>query len=83
MPTYEEIAIDLENQFSNLDGQYKKLLPEMSKQREEIYREVDNAIDQIKGNLRDKSETSQSLIETFKRNQTVAVSYATDTASLE
>ena len=55
----------------------------MSEQREEIYREVDNAQTKQKGNLRDKSETSQSLIELFKLNQTTAVSYATDTASLE
>nr|XP_022322628.1 uncharacterized protein LOC111124059 [Crassostrea virginica] len=47
LPTYEEIAIDLENQISNLDGEYKKLTSEMSKQREEKHREVDNAFDQM------------------------------------
>ncbi|XP_078341591.1 uncharacterized protein LOC111108733 [Crassostrea virginica] len=47
VPTYEEIAIDLENQISNLDGEYKKLTTEISKQREEIHREVDNAINQM------------------------------------
>nr|XP_022297663.1 uncharacterized protein LOC111107021 [Crassostrea virginica] len=47
LPTYEEIAIDLENQISNLDGEYKKLTTEISKQREEIHREVDNAINQM------------------------------------
>ncbi|XP_022295997.2 uncharacterized protein LOC111105845 [Crassostrea virginica] len=47
LPTYEEIAIDLENQISNLDGEYKKLITEMSKQREEMHREVDNAINQM------------------------------------
>ena len=30
LPTYEEIAIDLENQITNLDGEYKKLTSEMS-----------------------------------------------------
>ncbi|XP_022323869.2 uncharacterized protein LOC111124896 [Crassostrea virginica] len=47
LPTYEEIAIDLENQITNLDGEYKKLTSEMLKQREEIHREVDNAFDQM------------------------------------
>ncbi|XP_022295998.2 uncharacterized protein LOC111105846 [Crassostrea virginica] len=47
VPTYEEIAIDLENQISNLDGEYKKLTTEISNQREEIHREVDNAINQM------------------------------------
>nr|XP_022297901.1 uncharacterized protein LOC111107156 [Crassostrea virginica] len=47
VPTYEEIAIDLENQISNLDGEYKKLTTEISKQREEIHREIDNAINQM------------------------------------
>ncbi|XP_022324014.2 uncharacterized protein LOC111124948 [Crassostrea virginica] len=47
LPTYEEIAIDLENQISNLDGEYKKLTSDMSNQREEIHREVDNVFDQM------------------------------------
>nr|XP_022300492.1 uncharacterized protein LOC111108731 [Crassostrea virginica] len=47
VPTYEEIAIDLENQISNLDGEYKKLITEISKQREEIHKEIDNAINQM------------------------------------
>nr|XP_022323871.1 uncharacterized protein LOC111124898 [Crassostrea virginica] len=47
LPTYEEIAIDLENQITNLDGEYKKLTSEMSNQREEIHNEVDNAFDQM------------------------------------
>ena len=46
-PTYEEIANDLEIQISNLDDNYKKLKTEISKQREEIHREVDNAINQM------------------------------------
>nr|XP_022300648.1 LOW QUALITY PROTEIN: uncharacterized protein LOC111108856 [Crassostrea virginica] len=45
LPTYEEIAIDLETQISNLDGEYKKLLTEISKQREEMHREVDNQME--------------------------------------
>ncbi|XP_078309429.1 E3 ubiquitin ligase TRIM40-like [Crassostrea virginica] len=47
LPTYEEIAIELENQIANLDEEYEKLTTEMSKQREEMHREVDKAINQM------------------------------------
>ncbi|XP_078341345.1 uncharacterized protein LOC144627653 isoform X2 [Crassostrea virginica] len=46
-PTYEEIVYELEMQIASLDGEYKKLTTEMSKQREEIHREVDMAINQM------------------------------------
>ncbi|XP_078326766.1 uncharacterized protein LOC111124947 [Crassostrea virginica] len=74
LPTYEEIAIDLENQISNLDGEYKKLISEMSNQREEIHREVDNAFDQMNmeiGEIMDNGETSQHLTETFEQLQSL------------
>ncbi|XP_078340799.1 uncharacterized protein LOC144627500 [Crassostrea virginica] len=45
--TYQEIAIELENQIASLDGENEKLTTEMSKQREELHREIDNAINQI------------------------------------
>nr|XP_022299221.1 tripartite motif-containing 13-like [Crassostrea virginica] len=50
-PTYEEIAIELENQIANLDGEYEKLTTEMSKQREELHREIDNAINQMEEDI--------------------------------
>ena len=62
LPTYEEIAIDLENQISNLDGEYKKLLKEMSKQREEIHREVDNAVNQMEGEIGEIKVKHHSLL---------------------
>ncbi|XP_078309614.1 uncharacterized protein LOC144617991 [Crassostrea virginica] len=46
-PTYEEIAIELENQIANLDGEYEKLTTEMTMQREELHREIDNAFNQM------------------------------------
>ncbi|XP_078341471.1 uncharacterized protein LOC144627693 [Crassostrea virginica] len=46
-PTYEKIAIELENQIANLDGEYEELSTYMSKQREELQREVVNAINQM------------------------------------
>nr|XP_022297400.1 uncharacterized protein LOC111106844 [Crassostrea virginica] len=62
LPTYEEIAIDLENQISNLDGEYKKLLKEMSKQREEMHREVDNAVNQMEGEIGEIKVKHHSLL---------------------
>nr|XP_022301607.1 uncharacterized protein LOC111109681 [Crassostrea virginica] len=47
LPAYEEIANDLEMQIASLDEEYMKLTTEVSKQREEIHREVDNAINQM------------------------------------
>ena len=47
IPTYEDIENELEMQIASLDGEYKKLTTGMSKQREEIHREVDNAINRM------------------------------------
>ncbi|XP_078341254.1 uncharacterized protein LOC111107984 [Crassostrea virginica] len=47
LPKYEEIAVDLHSQIASLDGEYEKLTTEMSKLREEMHREVDNAINQM------------------------------------
>ena len=37
IPTYEEIVNELEIEIASLDGEYKKLTTEMSKQRAEIH----------------------------------------------
>ncbi|XP_078341250.1 uncharacterized protein LOC111105767 [Crassostrea virginica] len=63
LPTYEEIAIDLENQISNLDGEYKKLLREMSKQREEMHREVDNAVNQMEEEIGEIKVKHHSILQ--------------------
>eukprot|EP00105_Crassostrea_gigas_P011492 XP_011427180.1 PREDICTED: uncharacterized protein LOC105328108 [Crassostrea gigas] len=47
-PTYEEIALDLENQLANLDGGYEKLTTTMSKQGEQWHREIDITINKMK-----------------------------------
>ncbi|XP_034317427.2 uncharacterized protein [Magallana gigas] len=47
-PTYEEIALDLENQLANLDGGYEKLTKTMSKQGEHWHREIDFIINKMK-----------------------------------
>ncbi|XP_065929371.1 E3 ubiquitin-protein ligase TRIM71-like isoform X1 [Magallana gigas] len=47
-PTYEEIALDLENQLANLDGGYEKLTTAMSKHGEQWHREIDIVINKMK-----------------------------------
>nr|XP_022288874.1 uncharacterized protein LOC111100978 isoform X2 [Crassostrea virginica] len=46
LPAYEDIATDLENEIASLDVDYNKLTMELSKHREELHREIDNAINQ-------------------------------------
>ncbi|XP_052683012.1 uncharacterized protein LOC128163448 [Crassostrea angulata] len=50
-PTYEEIALDLENQLANLDGGYEKLTTAMSKQGEQWHREIDIVINKMKAEI--------------------------------
>ncbi|XP_065937737.1 tripartite motif-containing protein 2 [Magallana gigas] len=47
-PSYEEIALDLENQLANLDGGYEKITTEISKQGEEWHREINTIISRMK-----------------------------------
>uniref|UniRef100_K1Q874 Tripartite motif-containing protein 3 n=1 Tax=Magallana gigas TaxID=29159 RepID=K1Q874_MAGGI len=47
-PTYEEIALDLENQLANLDGGYEKLTTTISKQGEQWHTEIDIIINKKK-----------------------------------
>nr|XP_022288520.1 uncharacterized protein LOC111100730 [Crassostrea virginica] len=46
MPAYEDIATELENKIASLDVDYNKLTMELSKHREELHREINNAINQ-------------------------------------
>ncbi|XP_022296562.2 uncharacterized protein LOC111106250 isoform X2 [Crassostrea virginica] len=63
LPTYEEIANDLEIQISNLDDNYKKLTTAISKQREEIHREVDNAINKMEKEIGDIKMKHQGILQ--------------------
>ncbi|XP_078341693.1 uncharacterized protein LOC111107789 [Crassostrea virginica] len=63
IPTYEEIVNELEMQIASLDGEYKKLTMEMSKQREEIHREVDNAFDQMEKEICEIKVKHHSLLQ--------------------
>eukprot|EP00105_Crassostrea_gigas_P044214 XP_019928362.1 PREDICTED: uncharacterized protein LOC109620411 [Crassostrea gigas] len=50
-PTYEEIALDLENQLASLDGGYEKITTTMSKQGEQWHREIDIVVNKMKSEL--------------------------------
>ncbi|XP_078341745.1 uncharacterized protein LOC111106694 isoform X2 [Crassostrea virginica] len=63
LPAYEDITNDLEIQIASLDGEYKKLTTEISKQREEIHREVDNAIDQMEKEIGEIKVKHHSILQ--------------------
>ncbi|XP_078335883.1 uncharacterized protein LOC111101886 isoform X1 [Crassostrea virginica] len=46
LPVYEEISTEIKNQIANLDVDYQKFTTQMSKHREELHREIDNAMNQ-------------------------------------
>ena len=50
-------------QIASLDGEYKKLTMEMSIQREEIYREVDNAFDQMEKDIGEIKVKHHSILQ--------------------
>nr|XP_022298844.1 uncharacterized protein LOC111107786 isoform X2 [Crassostrea virginica]XP_022298845.1 uncharacterized protein LOC111107786 isoform X2 [Crassostrea virginica]XP_022298846.1 uncharacterized protein LOC111107786 isoform X2 [Crassostrea virginica] len=62
IPKYEEIVNELEMQIASLDGEYKKLTTAMTKQREEIHREVDNAINQMEKEIGEIKVKHHSLL---------------------
>eukprot|EP00105_Crassostrea_gigas_P043321 XP_019927469.1 PREDICTED: uncharacterized protein LOC105339610 [Crassostrea gigas] len=62
-PTYEEIAIDLENQLANLDGGYEKLTTTMSKQGEQWHREIDIVINKMKTELSEIKEKHRDILQ--------------------
>ena len=63
LPAYEELANELEMQIAILDREYKKLTTAMSKQREEIHREVDNAIDQMEKEVGEMKIKHHSILQ--------------------
>ena len=62
MPAYGEIANDLEMQIVRLSEEYKKLITEMSKQRAEIHREVDNDFNQMEYDIDDIKEQHHNIL---------------------
>ncbi|XP_078341747.1 uncharacterized protein LOC111106674 [Crassostrea virginica] len=63
LPVYEDIANDLEMQIASLDGEYKKLTTEMSKQREVIHREIDTAFDQMEKDIGEIKVKHHSILQ--------------------
>eukprot|EP00105_Crassostrea_gigas_P035189 XP_019919337.1 PREDICTED: uncharacterized protein LOC105319452 isoform X1 [Crassostrea gigas] len=62
-PTYEEIALDLENQLANLDGGYEKLTTAMSKQGEQWHREIDVIINKMKTEISEIKVKHRDLLQ--------------------
>ncbi|XP_052676949.1 uncharacterized protein LOC128158231 [Crassostrea angulata] len=62
-PTYEEIALDLENQLANLDGGYDKLTTTMSKQGEQWHREIDIIINKMKTEISEIKVKHKELLQ--------------------
>nr|XP_022290402.1 E3 ubiquitin-protein ligase arc-1-like [Crassostrea virginica] len=60
-PAYEDIKTELENRIENLDGNYQKLTTEMAKQREELRREIDYAMN-LKEKEIDENKTKHHAI---------------------
>ena len=50
-------------QIASLDGEYKKLTSEMSKQREEIHRENDNAFNQMERDIGEIKVKHHSILQ--------------------
>ncbi|XP_078340721.1 uncharacterized protein LOC111107788 [Crassostrea virginica] len=63
IPTYEEIVNEFEMQIASLDGEYKKLTTAMSKQREEIHREVDIAFNQMEKEIGEIKVKHHSILQ--------------------
>ncbi|XP_065929865.1 E3 ubiquitin-protein ligase TRIM71-like [Magallana gigas] len=62
-PTYEEIALDLENQLANLDGGYEKLTTAMSKQGEQWHREIDIVVNKMKTEISEIKVKHRNLLQ--------------------
>nr|XP_034305151.1 tripartite motif-containing protein 3-like [Crassostrea gigas] len=62
-PSYEEIALDLENQLLNLDGGYEKLTTTMSKQGEQWHREIDIVINKMKTDISEIKVKHRDLLQ--------------------
>nr|XP_034317455.1 uncharacterized protein LOC105322040 [Crassostrea gigas] len=62
-PTYEEIALHLENQLADLDGEYEKLTTTITKQGEQWHREIDIVINKMKTEISDIKVKHRVILE--------------------
>nr|XP_022286647.1 uncharacterized protein LOC111099601 [Crassostrea virginica]XP_022286649.1 uncharacterized protein LOC111099601 [Crassostrea virginica] len=63
LPTFEDIASELENQIANIDVDYRKLTMEMSKHRKELHREVDKEINQREKEIDENKAKHLSILQ--------------------
>ncbi|XP_052677738.1 uncharacterized protein LOC128158819 [Crassostrea angulata] len=61
-PKYEEIAFELENQLANLDGGYRKITTEISKQGDEWHREINIVINKMKTEINEIRLKHESIL---------------------
>ena len=63
LPTYEEIANELEIQIASLDGEYTKISNEISNEKKEMQREVDNAFKQLEKEMSELKVKHHSILQ--------------------
>nr|XP_034306434.1 uncharacterized protein LOC105325709 [Crassostrea gigas]XP_034306435.1 uncharacterized protein LOC105325709 [Crassostrea gigas] len=62
-PSYEELALDLENQLANLDGGYEKITTEISTQGEQWHREIDVIINRMKTEINEIKKKHRDVLQ--------------------
>ncbi|XP_052707357.1 uncharacterized protein LOC128182679 [Crassostrea angulata] len=61
-PTYKEIVHDIENQFFNLDGSYENITTDINKQGEELHKEIDLVINEMKTEISEMKVKHRDLL---------------------
>ncbi|XP_065937736.1 tripartite motif-containing protein 2-like [Magallana gigas] len=62
-PSYEEIALNMDNQLSNVDGGYEKITTEISKQGEQWHREIDVIINRMKTEINEIKKKHRDVLQ--------------------
>lgn len=61
-PSYEQLLLDIEIKMSNIDGDYEYLEDDISKRGEEIHREIDIVIKEMKDNCREMKKEHRCIL---------------------
>ncbi|XP_062584598.1 uncharacterized protein LOC134246286 [Saccostrea cucullata] len=61
-PTYEEIAIDIEAQIANLDGEYDKLSTAVTEHGKQWHKEIDNIVNKLKREIEEMKSKHMSIL---------------------
>lgn len=74
-PSYEEVALQLEKDLANVDREYKRITREISKQGEELHREIDIIISRMKKRITiakgDHKDILQNHLDEIKQTQSL------------